>query len=133
MWRSFSLAALSLTLAACGGVTVPPTHGTAMTEANDGQTLRLKKDGVLIVTLVSNPTTGFQWTVDQIEAAYLKQQGEPDYVSDCPDGRPGCGGHQTFRFTAGGAGQTKLRLIYHRPFEKDKPPAQTFGVTINIQ
>lgn len=106
---------------------------TVLTEANNGQTIQLKKEGSLSITLVSNPTTGFQWTIDQIDPAQLKQLGEPDYATDCPNGLPGCGGRQTFRFTAIAAGQSQLRLIYHRTFEPNTPPAQTFSVTIDIQ
>ena len=106
---------------------------TTITEANNGQTITLAKGATLAVTLASNPTTGFQWTVDPIEPSKLKQTGEPSYVSDCPDGRPGCGGHQTFTFTATAAGRATLRLIYHRSFEPGKPPADAFEVTVKVQ
>lgn len=124
---------LSLTLALAVLAACAPAV-TTLTEANSGQTIQLQKDGSLSITLISNPTTGFQWTVDQIDASLLKQQGDPEYVSDCPpSGITGCGGHQTFHFTAMAAGQSQLRLIYHRTFEANVPPEQTFGVTINIQ
>jgi inhibitor of cysteine peptidase len=128
MLRKFVLITLALAmLAAC------TPAGITLTEANNGQTIQLKKDGSLSITLSSNPTTGFQWTIDQIDPAQLKQLGDPDYVSDCTGGMVGCGGRQTFRFTATSLGQSQLRLIYHRTFEANVPPAQTFNVTINIQ
>ncbi len=116
-----------LAVTACGGAAM------TITEAENGQTITVAKGGTLTVTLASNPTTGFQWTVDQPDPSKLKQVGEPAYTSDCPDGRSGCGGHQTFAFTATGSGQTVLRLIYHRTFEQGKPPAQSFEVIVNIQ
>ncbi len=128
MLRKFLLMTLGLALLVACAPAV-----TTLTEANDGQTVQLKKDGSLSITLVSNPTTGYQWTVDQIDGSQLKQLGDPEYVTDCPNGLPGCGGHQTFHFTATAAGQSQLRLIYHRTFETNLPPLHTFSVTINVQ
>jgi predicted secreted protein len=36
-------------------------------------------------------------------------------------------------FEAVAVGQTTLDLVYHRPWEKDVPPARTFGVTIVVK
>jgi len=39
----------------------------------------------------------------------------------------------TLRFETVEIGKTRLKLIYHRPFEKDVPPAETFEVTITVR
>jgi predicted secreted protein len=38
-----------------------------------------------------------------------------------------------FRFTAEAAGKVDLELIYKRPFEKDKPPARTYKLAVEIE
>ena len=45
----------------------------------------------------------------------------------------GSGGKITLRFVAVGTGQIGLKLIYHRPFEKDAPSAQKFEVTVTVR
>lgn len=131
MLRKFNSIILTLALLAACAPAAP--SATVLTEANNGQTIQLKTGSSLSIALISNPTTGFQWTIDQIDPTQLKPLGDPDYTTDCPSGLVGCGGTQTFHFSATGAGQSQLRLIYHRTFETNMAPAQTFSVMINIQ
>lgn len=66
-----------------------------------------------------------------MDSDILRHVGEPGFE---PSGNAvGSGGNVTFRFEAVGAGQTELKLIHHRPFEVDVPPAQTFQVTLMIK
>jgi len=37
------------------------------------------------------------------------------------------------RFEAAEAGKTSLKLIYHRPFEKDRPSIKTFEVRVTVK
>jgi hypothetical protein len=45
----------------------------------------------------------------------------------------GFGGTFIFHFNATKAAKTTIRLVYLRPWEKDKPPLQTFELTIDSQ
>ena len=58
------------------------------------------------------------------------QLGEPDFQAD--SSASGASGRVTLHFQAAGPGQTKLQLIYHRPFEKDKPPTNSYAVTVQV-
>jgi predicted secreted protein len=44
----------------------------------------------------------------------------------------GSGGVMTFLFYAVDTGETKIALVYHRPFKKDRPLLKTFDVTITV-
>ena len=44
----------------------------------------------------------------------------------------GASGTVTFRFEAVGAGQTTLKLIYSRPFEKGVLPPKTFAASVLV-
>ena len=82
------------------------------------------------IALPENPTTGFRWE--------LKTDGQPACVLesetfDAPAGGVGKGGVRRWRFEAVGKGMGKIELTYRRPFEQEKPPAQTFRITAKVQ
>jgi predicted secreted protein len=86
----------------------------------------------LVLSLASNPSTGFSWKISAIDSTILKQAGEPTFKS-APDaaGKAGAGGTQIWTFDVKAAGSTPLALEYRRSWESDSvPAAQTFRVTI---
>ena len=120
-------------LCAFGASAVPaPTPSTKqLTEVDAGRSIELRGGDKLEITLPGNPTTGFQWDVSVGDTAILRPSGEPEFE---PSSRAvGGWGKFTLRFAAVGTGQMGLTLIYHRPFEKDVPSAQTFEVTVTVR
>ena len=61
----------------------------------------------------------------------IKPSGEPEFKPSSDALGPA--GKYILRFEAVAAGQTALKLIYHRPFEKDTPPAQIYDVTVTVE
>jgi inhibitor of cysteine peptidase len=102
-----------------------------LAEGDTGRSIELRVGDTLEVSLPGNPTTGFEWEVAKMDPAILRSRGEPEFVPS--SSALGSGGIQTIRFETVGTGQMKLTLIYHRPFEKDTPPARTFEVTITVR
>jgi len=102
-----------------------------LTEADAGQAIELSVVNKLEITLPGNPSTGFQWELANGAASILKQSGPPEFTpaSDAL-GAPGL---FTLRFEAVAPGQATLQLIYHRPFEQDTPPVQTFEVNVTVR
>ena len=97
-----------------------------------GRTIELKRGDKLIVELEGNPTTGFQWEAMALDTAILKQEGDPEWKTD----QPGLLGSEvtcTLKFGVLRAGRTELRLVYHQPWDKETPPAQTFEVTVVVE
>jgi len=84
------------------------------------------------VRLDSNPTTGYSWQVSAVNGAVLRQQGDPQFLRPV-DAPLGAGGVLIFRFVAASAGQTRLALVYRRPFEPNAKPADTFSVQVTVQ
>jgi len=100
-------------------------------EAEDvGRQIELAVGEKMLVTLTSNPTTGYQWEVAEIDESVLAQLGT-DYDADSPQ-LVGSGGEETFTFEAVGTGETALQLIYHRSWEEDVPPVDAFSVTVVV-
>lgn len=118
-------------LCACGAEPSPVISTKHLTEADAGRSIELRVGDKLEVTLPGNPTTGFQWEVSVGDTAILRPSGEPEFEPS--SSAVGSGGKITMHFEAVGTGQMRLTLIYHRPFEKDVPPAQTFEVTVTVR
>ena len=102
-----------------------------LTAANANQTIEVKVGDTLVVELEGNPTTGFSWEAAELDQAVLEQVGEPEYIAESD--LLGAPGVISLRFKAAGPGQTLLKLVYHRPWEQDLPPEETFEVTIVVQ
>lgn len=100
--------------------------------SEDGGQIELAQGQVLVIELESNPTTGYQWTVEEVDVSILKQLGDAQYERTGP-AMPGAGGSETFRFEAVAAGETTLRLIYHRPWEEGVAPGQTFTLEVIVR
>ena len=100
-----------------------------VTQAQDGETVELVKGKTLTVELAGNPTTGYEWTLARIDAAFLRLA-DSSYAPD--SSAIGSGGLYAFRFEALHAGATTLGLVYRRSWEPtDADP--TFTLTVNIQ
>jgi inhibitor of cysteine peptidase len=119
---------LTLSLSACGS---SAAKSVAVGEKDANSTVSLRVGDALEVILQGNPTTGYQWERASGEDTILKQVGDPEFNPD--SSALGSGGKVTLRFEAGAAGQTVLRLIYHRSFEPDVPPLKTFEVTVTVK
>ncbi|MCX6079779.1 MAG: protease inhibitor I42 family protein [Chloroflexi bacterium] len=102
-----------------------------LTEEQNGSKVTLSVDGILHVVVSGNPTTGFTWETQNLDTSLLQQQAEPVYTRS--NTLVGGGGTFDFTFKAIKPGDATLRLIYHRTFEKDTPPARIYEVTVNIQ
>ena len=87
-----------------------------------GSQVELKKGQSLVIQIEGNPTTGYTWEAVELEDI-LRQVGETEFEADSK--LTGAGGVQTLRFEAVKAGSTTLKLVYHRPWEKDTAPAET--------
>ena len=117
-----------LSMSACGN---PGAASVTLCDTDRGGTVELKSGDTLIVKLEGNPSTGFAWEVVSADIAVLEQEGEFEFEAEKP-GMPGSGGTLTFTFKAASRGQTDLQLVYHRPWEEDSPPSQTFDVTVVV-
>ena len=99
-------------------------------EAENGGTMEVAVGGSFDVVLAGNPTTGYRWELESCDAAIVQPGAEPDYAVDSD--LIGAGGKYTFRFKALAAGQTQIKLIYRRSFEKGVPPIKTYTLTISV-
>jgi predicted secreted protein/Tol biopolymer transport system component len=111
----------------------PSAETVDVNEADDGGQIELELGKLLVVTLESNPSTGYRWELVENNNFVLKQFGETEFKSSDTSEPPlvGAGGWEIFRFKAVSAGQTTLELIYHRPWE-DVEPLKTFSIQVTV-
>ena len=103
-------------------------------EADDGGQIELEQGQILVVTLESNPTTGYQWEQAEDQEPILEQMGEAEFIPS-DEGEPpmaGAGGWEIFRFKAISAGKMTLQLVYHRTWEEGVEPVNTFSLDVVI-
>jgi inhibitor of cysteine peptidase len=101
-----------------------------LSEKDNGQTIKLVKGDTLEIMLKGNPTTGYGWSIDLIDKSVI-QMVEENYKID-NERVVGSGGVYSFLFEVVAPGDTTLRLIYSRPFEKDVPPVEVFEIKVEV-
>ncbi len=97
---------------------------------DNGSILTIRKGQTLVISLESNPTTGYSWQ-PVFDAQHLEQVGEAEF--DPGSDLVGAGGVETFRFKALEPGTTTLTLNYLRPWEADAPPEEVFELAITVE
>ena len=102
-----------------------------LSEADASRQVELHVGDILELTLPVNPTTGYQWETSDLDSAILRPVGEQTFEPS--SNAVGSGGEVTLRFEAIGTGQTALKLILRRPFEKDVSPIQMFEAIVIVQ
>jgi inhibitor of cysteine peptidase len=122
------LIALAGTLTAIAMASDEPASPKEFAAADNGAAVEVQIGESFTVVLPGNPTTGYSWVVDGIDPAILAAT-EPAYVGDSD--LIGSGGAFTFTFTAMGAGETTVRLVYERSWEQTEP-LETFTLTVTV-
>jgi len=111
----------------------PSAEAVEVNEDNHGGQIELELGEILVVTLESNPSTGYRWEVVENNDSILKQFGEVEFKSSETSDPPmvGAGGWEIFRFKAVSTGQITLELVYHRSWE-DVEPLKTFSLQVTV-
>jgi inhibitor of cysteine peptidase len=143
MGLALALLAVLVLASACATSEGAPAEGdgdpgggkdVVLSADDNGSQVELAPGQVLEVTLASNPTTGYSWEVSEVDEAVLTQVGDVEFREAPKEDEQtvGVGGTETFRFSSA-AGDTTLALVYHRPWEKDVEPLETFTVQVAVR
>jgi inhibitor of cysteine peptidase len=101
------------------------------TENDSGKSISITTGVSIIIRLNSQLSTGYNWTVNGMDDSIIVQEGEPQYTT--PSKLIGGGEAVVWKFKSTGVGNTVLKLVYARAFEKDKPPLKTFELIIKVE
>jgi len=127
----YSLLFLSLMLLCSLFVNSCQENFTILTEKDNGSTINIKSGEMFGLILAGNPTTGYDWSISNIDQTMVKEMGKPEFTLD--SNLIGAPGKQDYLFQTFKTGNTTLTLEYKRAWEKGVSPANTFKVNINIQ
>ncbi|MCQ2377612.1 MAG: protease inhibitor I42 family protein [Victivallaceae bacterium] len=121
MNKIFSLG-FCLFLAGCATAPAVPRF----TENDAGKTVAVQKGARFEVELVSNPSTGFGW---EVLPTQCKIERRDFRIPEERRGLCGAAGTETFLVRADFSGQSELKFVYRRVWEK-VPPERTFSLTV---
>ncbi len=100
-----------------------PDDSGGMIYTNALAAIKAAPGALFTIRLPSNPTTGYQWRLENLPAdapARLREHRfDPPAVA-----RIGAGGHENWIFEAARPGVMDVPLTYLRPWEPDKPHTQ---------
>jgi inhibitor of cysteine peptidase len=85
-----------------------PMPTITLSRADDGRSVELGVGDTVVLRLEENPTTGYQWALDQDSGDVLALRASDDVGS--PGSAVGGGGERAFTFTASKAGRATARL-----------------------
>lgn len=123
------LTTLIVTLLSACGSTEPLSIGME----DNGTQIEMQVGQQVVISLASNPTTGFGWHILELDEGVLTQVGEAEYAqAEADELLVGAGGTESLTFEAVAKGTTTLTLTYDRLWES-VPPEQTFSLTIVIR
>jgi len=97
----------------------------------NGQKVELQRGKGLEISLEANPTTGYGWEVEEVDERVLRQVGEVEFKPE--SNLIGAPGVQILHFEAVGTGQTTLKLVYRRPWEKGVKPLKTYSIQVIVR
>ncbi len=137
---TLAVASIAVTLLAlsAGGSDQAAAEGEAeqinLDASYNGQEIEVAVGDLLVITLESNPTTGFGWQLSGIDEdllALIECRYEPG--ENAEQGMVGAGGSEVWTFEALTKGETTISMEYSRPWEGGEKAVQTFEVTVTIK
>ena len=108
---------------------ISPTYLNA---TDNNTTINATTGEFLVVTFeTASPSTGYWWEVAELNEQVLRQIGDVAFVQDYAEpGFVGVPGKQIATFEVVGAGNATINMVYHRPWETNVEPVDTF--TLNV-
>jgi inhibitor of cysteine peptidase len=100
-------------------------------EESDGESIALREGDLLLIALAGNPTTGYEWEIEEEpDDGLLERIPGIDYHPDSD--LVGGGGTFYFRYRAVATGHGNLTFAYRRPWEAG-PAEKTIAITIFVR
>lgn len=99
-----------------------------LSQADHGRVIAVGVGDQLLLHLPENPSTGYRWTLDPVDAAILAVT-ETGFTGSSTVGG---GGDARWQLRANAAGDVAVSLKRWRPFEGERSVVERFAVTLHI-
>jgi inhibitor of cysteine peptidase len=118
-------------LTACGEEAEPGSEPQVVevTAQDSGTTVELIPDGEVVITLESNASTGFAWTLAREPDPSVLELVDSTYVEPETE-LVGAGGEEVWTFRAVGEGSTELALSYER--SSGETSGEPFSLSVTV-
>lgn len=104
--------------------------GSVFTENENGNEISIEQNGLIVLKLEENPTTGYSWNLTIPEGLTLV---DDKFVTDQEDEDiVGAGGIHEWELQAGSEGTYEISAIYKRPWEDITGEEDTFSMTVIV-
>lgn len=134
MGKKHRLLIIALLLSAVVASGCAEQKDITLAKKDTGKSVKLVKDQKMTITLESNPTTAYSWEIKAIDKKVIEQIGEAEFTQEMQGSNLiGAPEFENFRFEAAGKGETELKMVYRRPWEKDIKPIVTFSVKVRVK
>lgn len=110
----------------------PAARTVVVNGAHNGRRVKLAVGDTLVVALPTNAGTGYAWQVVRKSKGVLASLGRTTKAKAVKSVRLGSRKQKSFFFRAIKPGNSRLSLVYRRPFEQVQPAA-TFEVYIRVK
>lgn len=107
---------------------LPSDDPAEITLNDDGKELQIRVGQDFSISLPENRSTGYQWQLDSGELLGVKSDG---YVAETSE--LGAGGMREYALTAEAVGETTIKAVYIRPWEKGMKPMQSFEMNVIVE
>ena len=87
----------------------------------------------LILSLCSNPTTGFKWELIEVTDPEVLVYESDEYVASEAEGVVGAAGKEVWTFNVLKAGSSNITMQYSRPWEGGEEAEWTFALNANVK
>jgi predicted secreted protein len=104
------------------------SYGIADQREDRMETIKARNGEPFNITLDSNPTTGYRWYADYDYG--LMKLDDQSFERE-PSGAIGGGGREIFTFTPLRSGETRISMVYRRPWENIASDVRSFQVLIS--
>lgn len=125
--RPAALLASFMLLGACASA--PPSSVAIRDDSRCPLTLH--RGQTLILSLPSNPASGFRWSILDAAPELLTALGPEVYSNPNENALVAGDGLSTWRFEVTGSGEGLLALDYKRPWEAEPIPAEAFECAVS--
>ncbi len=100
--------------------------------SDSGKSVDAQVGDIIEISLKDNPSTGYQWAIEQGEEQSVEMQSTETPRADSAE-TMGAGGQRIFSFTLKKPGRLTVRLKRWRAWEGDSSVVERFDITLNVK
>ena len=102
-------------------------------EHNQNEIISINKGDIAKVILKANPSTGYIWSIENIDNLLVKILDESYVAKKVKKDIVGSGGNKIYLIKTMNKGKTTIEFKYSRPFEEELPSIKKILFTLEIR